>query len=189
MGLAVLVGPTLGQQPQDPAVRKAATQAAAAAPQPPAPVTVGCVDIGAIFKGYDKVKANSEEFRAAVMAKKNELMKFMAEAQQESETLAKLTPGSVDFKKHEDRITQLKAQHEASREQYEREFTSSEAEMIATLYKEIQAMVGRIAQFRGSSTSSGFRTTRSPAPNPTRRWRRSNGPWSTPTPAMTSPTT
>jgi len=149
LGLAVLVGPTLGQQPQDPAVRKATTQAAAAAPQPPTPVTVGCIDVGAIFKGYDKVKANTEEFRAAVMAKKNELMKLMAEAQQESETIAKLTPGSVDFKKHEDRITQLKAQSEASREQYEREFTLREAEMIATLYKEVQSMVGRIAKFRG----------------------------------------
>ena len=63
VGLAVLVGPSLGQQPQDPAVRKAATQAAAAAPQPPTPVTVGCVDIGAIFKGYDKVKANTRSSR------------------------------------------------------------------------------------------------------------------------------
>jgi Skp family chaperone for outer membrane proteins len=149
LGLAVLVGPTLGQQPQDPAVRKTATQATAAAPQPPAPVTVGCVDISAVFKGYDKVKANSEEFRAAVMAKKNELMKFMAEAQQASETIAKLTPGSVDYKKIEDRITQLKAQHEASREQYEREFTLREAEMLATLYKEVQSMVGRLAKYRG----------------------------------------
>jgi outer membrane protein len=149
LGVAVLAGQTFGQQPQDAAVRKATTQAAAAAPQPPTPVTVGCIDVGAIFKGYDKVKANTEEFRAAVMAKKNELMKLMADAQQESETLAKLTPGSVDYKKHEDRITQLKAQSEASREQYEREFTLREAEMIATLYKEVQSMVGRIAKYRG----------------------------------------
>ena len=83
------------------------------------------------------------------MAKKNELMKFMAEAQQEAETLAKLTPGSDDSKKHEDRITQLKAQLEAGREQAEREFTLREAEMIATLYNEIQTMVGRIAKYRG----------------------------------------
>jgi outer membrane protein len=147
MGVAALVGPSIAQQPQDPAIRKAATQATA--PKPPAPATVGSVDIAAIFKGYDKVKVNSEEFKAAVMSKKGELMKFMSEAQQESEMLAKMTPGSVDFKKHEDRITQLKAQHEASREQYEREFTMREAEMLATLYKEIQAMVGRIAQFKG----------------------------------------
>jgi Skp family chaperone for outer membrane proteins len=146
VGLAVLVGSSLGQQ-LDPAVRKATSQASA--PKPPAPPVIGSVDMAAIFKGYDKVKVNSEEFKAAVMAKKGELMKFMTEAQQESEMLAKMTPGSVDFKKHEDRITQLKAQHEASREQYEREFTLREAEMLATLYKEIQAMVARIAQYKG----------------------------------------
>jgi outer membrane protein len=150
LGLIVYGTPALSQQPQDPAVRKAATtQGTGAKPQPPVPVTVGCVDMSAVFKGYDKVKVNSEEFKAAVLAKKNELMKFMADAQQESETLAKLTPGSVDFKKHEDRISELKAKHEASREQYEREFTLREAEMLATLYKEIQSMVGRIAQFKG----------------------------------------
>jgi Skp family chaperone for outer membrane proteins len=147
LGMACLVGPTLGQQSPDPAVRKAATQATA--PRPPAPATFGSVDMAAVFKGYDKVKVNSEEFKAAVLGKKNELMKFMSEAQQEQETLAKLTPGSIDYKKHEDRITQLKAQHEASREQYEREFTLREAEMLATLYKEIQSMVARVAQARG----------------------------------------
>jgi Skp family chaperone for outer membrane proteins len=146
-GLAVLVGPTLGQQQQDPGLRKTATQATA--PKPPAPAIIGCVDMAAIFKGYDKVKVNSEEFKAAVMAKKGELVKFQSEAEQEASMLAKLTPGSLDFKKHEDRITQLKAQHEASREQYEREFTMREAEMLATLYKEIQSMVGRIAQYKG----------------------------------------
>jgi outer membrane protein len=149
LGVAFLVGPSLGQQPQDPAVRKAATQASAPKPQAPTPVTVGCVDISQVFKGYDRVKFNSEEFKAAVMGKKNELMKLMAEAQQESETLAKLTPGSVDFKKHEDRITQLKAQHEASREQYEREFQLREAEMLATIYKDVQSVVTRIAQYKG----------------------------------------
>jgi Skp family chaperone for outer membrane proteins len=151
LALAVLIGPALGQPPQDAAVRKATTQASATGskPQPPVPVTVGCVDMSAVFKGYDKVKVNSEEFKAAVLAKKNELMKFMAEAQQESETLAKLTPGSVDFKKHEDRISELKAKHEASREQYEREFTLREAEMLGTLYKEIQSMVSRVAQHKG----------------------------------------
>jgi outer membrane protein len=151
MALAVLTATAFGQQAQDAAVRKTNNQTAppGVKPQPPVPVTVGCVDMSAVFKNYDKVKVNSEEFKAAVLAKKNELMKFMAEAQQESETLAKLTPGSVDFKKHEDRISELKAKHEASREQYEREFTLREAEMLGTLYKEIQSMVSRVAQHKG----------------------------------------
>ncbi len=150
MGLISLVGPAQGQQAGDPAVRKTNSQAPAAnAPKPLTPAIIGCVDIGAVFKGYDKVKVNSEEFKAAVIAKKNDLMKLMSEAQQESELMAKMLPGSVEFKKHEDRITELKAKHEAAREQYEREFTLREAEMLANLYKEISAMVGRVAQYKG----------------------------------------
>jgi outer membrane protein len=103
----------------------------------------------AVFKGYDKVKVSGEEFKAAVMAKKKDLMSIMQEMQQESEILAKVKPGASDFKKHEDRITQLKAQNEAGREQAEREFALREAEMLATLYKEIQDMVARVAKWRG----------------------------------------
>ena len=147
VGLGLLAGPTFGQQP-DGAVRKSAAQATPAPVKPPDPATFGTIDMAAVFKGYDKVKTSSEEFKSAVMSKKNELMKLMSEAQQQSEMLAKMTPGSLDSKKYEDKISQLKAQHEALREQYERDFSLREAEMLATLYKEIQAMVSRVAQFR-----------------------------------------
>ncbi len=76
-------------------------------------------------------------------------MKFQAEMQQEAEKLGKMTPGSVDAKKIEDRMTQLKAQVEAGRESAEREFALREAEMLATIYKEVQSMVTRVAKHRG----------------------------------------
>ena len=112
------------------------------------PPVIGTVDIEAVFKGYDKVKAQQEEFKAAAMAKHNELMKFQTEAQEEAQKLSKLTPNSVDAKKCEDRITQLKAQLEAGREQAQRDFALRESEMLATLYKEVQEMVGLIAQYK-----------------------------------------
>lgn len=146
VGVLTLASATLGQQ-QDPAVRKSTTQESTQTP--PAPATFGSIDMTAVFKGYDKVKISGEEFKAAVMAKKKDLMAIMQEMQQESEVLAKLAPGSVDYKKHEDKITQLKAQNEAGREQAEREFALREAEMLATLYKEIQSMVARVAKSRG----------------------------------------
>ncbi len=151
VGVGLLVGPSLGQQ--DGSVQRSANQSAAAAAtsKPPAPVTIGTIDMGVVFKSYDKVKAIGEEFQAAALVKKNELMKILTEAQSESEVLAKLTPGSVDFKKHEDRITQLKAKHDAEREQAQRDFTLREAEMYATIYKEVQDMVARIAQYRSLS--------------------------------------
>jgi Skp family chaperone for outer membrane proteins len=145
-GLAIAVGPTLGQQ-QDAGVRK--TTASAAAPKAAVPAVIGTVDLDAVFKGYDKVKADSEEFKSAAQVKKGELMKLQAEAQQEQEMLAKMAPGSPDAKKHEERITALKAQHQAGMESAEREFALKEAQALATLYQEIQVMVMRIAQHRG----------------------------------------
>ena len=104
--------------------------------------------------------------------------------------LAKLTPGSVDSKKLEDRITELKAQLEAGREQAEREFALREAEMLATLYKEIQAMVGRVAKYKGMTyvvqVSNEPITGVEPELGDGRDGAR---PSSTPTPATTSPTT
>jgi Skp family chaperone for outer membrane proteins len=146
-GLAFLVGPSLGQ-PQDRTVRKAASPGSEARfPDPIAPV-MGTVDIDTVFKGYDKFKVASKEFNAAMLARKNELMKLMSEAQEEAQMLSKLTPGTEDFTKHENRVTELKARHEAGREQAQREFALRDAENVATIYKEVQAMVVRIAQGR-----------------------------------------
>jgi outer membrane protein len=102
----------------------------------------------AVFKNYEKVKVSSEEFKTAALARKADLQKIQSEAQQEGEILAKLTPGTEDFKKHENKVTELKARFEAGREQAERDFAGREAEAMATLYNEVQAMVRRVAQWR-----------------------------------------
>ena len=146
VGLGLLVGPSLGQQ-QDGGVRRTASPSTAASAAPISPV-IGTIDMDAVFKNYDKVKVSSEEFKAAALARKGDLQKIQADAQQEAEILAKLTPGTEDFKKHENRVTELKARFEAGRESAERDFASREAEAMATLYKEVQAMVARIAKWR-----------------------------------------
>jgi len=146
VGVGLLVGPTLGQQ--DGGVQKANTRAAAA-PKPAAPAVIGTVDLGNVFKNYDKFKVAQEEFKSAAMAKSNELMKLMNEAQTEADQLAKMTPGSHDYKKHEDKISDLKAKHEAGREQAQRDFTLREAEMMSTIYKEVSEMVAAVAAQRG----------------------------------------
>jgi Skp family chaperone for outer membrane proteins len=146
VGLGLLVGPSLGQQ-QDGGVRRTASPSTATPTAPISPV-IGTIDMDAVFKNYDKVKVSSEEFKAAALARKGDLQKIQADAQQEAEILAKLTPGTEDFKKHENRVTELKARFEAGRESAERDFASREAEAMATLYKEVQAMVARIAKWR-----------------------------------------
>lgn len=146
LGLALLVGPSLGQQP-DGGVRRT-NGTAPAAPAAPVPPVIGTIDMDRVFKEYEKVKVSSEEFKQAAQARKAELVKIQGEAQAEAEILAKLAPGTEDFKKHENKVTELKARFEAGREQAERDFASREAEAMATLYKEIQAMVARVAQWK-----------------------------------------
>jgi outer membrane protein len=146
-GLAFLVGPLRGQG-QDGAVRKAANPASRTEPPAPIAPVIGTIDVDAVFKGYDKWKVTNNEFQAAVLARQNELMKLKSEAQEEAQMLSKLTPGTEDFKKHENRVTELKARFEAGREQAQREFALREAENVATIYKEVQAMVARVAQWR-----------------------------------------
>ncbi len=67
-GLALLVGPSLGQQ-QDGSVRKAAGQSPTKPPDPIAP-WIGTVNIEYVFKNYDKVKVANTEFNAAMLRAK-----------------------------------------------------------------------------------------------------------------------
>ncbi|MGP0064570.1 MAG: OmpH family outer membrane protein [Isosphaeraceae bacterium] len=155
-GITYLVAPTNGQaQPQqkaDGGVRPAAANpnpAPAATPQPPVAPIFGTLDLDFVLKNYEKVKASSRELSAAVNVRRGELMKLESEARQEMEMMQKLQPGTADYKKREDHITELKARMEAGREQAQREFTLREAEMMSTIYKEIQGMTGSVARWRG----------------------------------------
>ncbi len=155
VGLGCLASPAAAQG-VDGTVRKAAGQAptqtsAASAPKPKAalPAVIGTVDLKAVFDNYEKVKAQKEEFKAAAMAKSKDLMALQSEGQEEAQKLSKMTPNSVDAKKIEDHISEIKAKLEAGREQAQRDFALRESEMLATLYKEVQEMVQRIAEYKG----------------------------------------
>lgn len=148
-GLVLVVGPSVGQgQAQDGAVHKAANPAAGTSPPAPTAPMIGTVDVEQVFKSYEKVKVSQKEYSAALLARKNDLMKIMQQAQEEAQTVSKMAPGTADYKKHENNVTALKAKYEAEREQAQREFELRSAESMATLYKEIQAMVARVARWR-----------------------------------------
>jgi Skp family chaperone for outer membrane proteins len=153
VGVAGLVGRSFGQQGDarvktaaaNPATTTDATGARAAAK----PVLIGSIDMEKVLKDYDKVKVAHENIRAEALARHNSLMAIATEAKREQDTYQRMTPGSPDAKKSEDRITQLKAQFEAGRENAEREFTQKDAEMMATIYNEIAAMTRGVARSYG----------------------------------------
>lgn len=116
---------------------------------PATPTIVGTIDLDQVFKSYDKVKVAMKELRSAMQVRKGELMKLDDQGRQEIEMMQKFQPGSTDYRKHEDRATELKAKIEALKEQAEREITLRNAETMATLYREVQLYAGWVARKRG----------------------------------------
>ena len=127
---------------------------------------VGSIDMDAVFQNYEKVNVFRVENQAATQARRKELQKLTVEAQQEEEILAKLSPGTADFRKHENRVTELKAQCEVKRAQAERESGVREAQTAAALYREIQDMAASVAKWRGLDyvikVSPGIRSSSEP---------------------------
>ena len=90
-----------------------------------------------------------KDLQTQVQIRKGELMKYDEEARGEAELMRKFQPGTPDYRKHEDRITELKAKMEAGREQFQREMELRNAETMAILYKEVGAYAGWVAKQRG----------------------------------------
>lgn len=145
IGLAALVGPSLAQGP-DGQVRKANGQGTA--PRI-GPAVIGTVDMERVFKEYEKVKFTEEQLKGEMLAKREQLMKLEADLKAAAKKLDSLTAGTAEYKKEQAHLTQLQAQLEAERQSAQRDFSQREAEAMATIYKEVQMMVGAIAKSYG----------------------------------------
>ncbi len=151
VGVVGLVGQSVGQD----GVRRAAntpdatSTAKPAAPKATSPAVIGTIDMDSVLKNYDKFKVSMEATQAEAMTRHNELMKIATEGQGEAEKLQKLAPGSLDEKKIQDKITSLKAQLQAGKEQAQAEFSRKDAELLATMYNEIAQMTGLVAKSQG----------------------------------------
>ncbi len=89
-----------------------------------------------------------KDLNSQIQIRKGELMKYDDEGRQEMELMRKFQPGSADYRKHEDKLTELKAKIEAGREQAQRELELRQAETMAILYQEVQAYAGWVAKQR-----------------------------------------
>jgi Skp family chaperone for outer membrane proteins len=151
VGVAGLVSRSFGQQQADPKFKTASaadtTATATAGTRPaPKPISIGSIDIDRVLKEYAKYKVEGENLRAEALARHNSLMNIATEAKQQQEMHAKMVAGSQDAQRIEAKMTQLKAQFEAGRENAEREFTQKEAETMATIFNEISAMTKGVAK-------------------------------------------
>ncbi|MDB5349894.1 MAG: hypothetical protein JWN86_1141 [Planctomycetota bacterium] len=148
LGVAALVSVSHGQG--DGAVQKTAGKAAAPATKF-VPAVVGSIDLEAVFRGYEKSKFHIEQLKAEGMAREGELKGFIAQAKGIAKEMEALQPGSKDFKDRDGKLTQLKANLQAVKESAEREGQAKYAEIMATFYKEVQAMTKIAAERKGIS--------------------------------------
>ena len=157
-GESSTTAPQAGRRIEDQAADKTNPRTSASA--------VGSIDMDAVYKNYEKVKVYKDELQALKQMRQKELQKIQQEAQQEEEILAKLVPGTLDFKKHENRVTELKAHYQAGSEKAERESTVREAQTMAAIYREIQDMTASVAKWRGLDyvikVSPGIRSSSEP---------------------------
>jgi RNA polymerase sigma factor (sigma-70 family) len=142
-------GPEQSAGKSTPAHHRAVRGASAHRPEPPRPAAdIGSINLDAVFSQYEKVKVSNKELAVVQLSRKNELARIASEAEQEAELMGNFAPGGENYKRHENKVTQLKAQHEAGRELAERDFALKQASSNAMLYKEVEAMVARVAAFR-----------------------------------------
>jgi Skp family chaperone for outer membrane proteins len=120
-----------------------------AADSPPPPAIIGTIDMKLVFDGYEKIKFALEQLKAEGLAKQGQLNTItgeMASIKKQAETFA---PGSADYKRLEDKMSELKVRYQTEGEKAEREIDQRYAEILNTFHKEVQSMVGLVAQRKG----------------------------------------
>ena len=154
-GVVGLAASALAQQPQDGAVHKVNNQGqpapAGANPEPikPAalvPAPFGTVDPQQVMKNYDKMKVKAEKFQADAMAEQEKLMKLQAEGKNAVERLQRFKPGTDDYKKITEELSDIKAKLDSKKEQLQAEFKMREVETMVECYTEIQQMAEAVAK-------------------------------------------
>lgn len=145
-----LLLPMNGRGADDPQQRKAAASQGQAAARPaPTPAIIGSIDLDRVFKEYEKVKDQSEKFKAEAMKRQGELTRLVESGKNAAQQLEKMPRNSPDYTRLDNEVTKIKAELEAKRGQFEREFAKRESDTLAALYNEVTAMVAATAKQRG----------------------------------------
>jgi len=136
-GMLAFAGRALGQAPKK-----------EAAPTAPATV-IGQVDMEAVLTGYEKAKFYRDEFKAAFAGRGDALRKIKDQGDLLVKQMQNLKEDSEDFKRLEDQVAILQAQLNTGQQRLKQDMSVRESDKMATLYREIQSMAGRLASARG----------------------------------------
>ena len=145
--MALIAQPTLAQQ-ADPGVQRTdAAQAQRAAAM--APAVIAAIDMERVINAYDRYKESSEKFKAEVLQKQKELALMLEDAKKYAEQRNTMKPGTPDYQKYSDLLTETQAQYEAERKKIAESFTIRESNAVADIYNDIRWVVKWLAEKKG----------------------------------------
>ena len=110
---------------------------------------IALVDIAHIFKNYKKFTRLSDQMKADVKNRDQELRKLQESLQGLLKQRSQLTPGSTTYKQMEQKIAQNKAQLELMADTARREFQRREANLYYQTYREVEQVIQKYARSRG----------------------------------------
>ncbi len=112
---------------------------------------VAVIDIGFILERYSRVKMEQDSFKRDMERVDAALKKENDDITKASEKLKGYKPGSPEFKKLEEELTQRSSDLKVKIQLQQKEFTEREARVLLKAYQEIQAAVKVFAERNGIS--------------------------------------
>lgn len=109
---------------------------------------VAVVDVNKVFKEYAKFKTLSEELKASIQSKEDELRTIEQNVRAKAQQAQQLR-NQADRDRVEKEIADLKFDFEKKRRDYQNEFLKREATIYSSIYKEMSDVVAAIAKHNG----------------------------------------
>lgn len=124
---------------------KRAAPAATAAPAAEPPHKIALIDMGRVFKEYNKIDALKEDWKSEFSVSEDQAKKMSSQIQKLVEEMKLFKTGSAEFIKLEKQQTQLTAEFQSFQKNAQRDLIRKEAELLKTVYLEAMEVVGKFA--------------------------------------------
>lgn len=126
---------------------------------------IACLDVSEVFKNYQKFKSQREVLKSEVESGDDELQQTQQEVQALVDQLKVLT-NQNDRDNIEKEINEKKFQFEKRRRNLQQAFIQKEADIYATIYKEVVDLVTRTCEHNGIHIVFRIREDMTDAGNP-----------------------
>lgn len=119
--------------------------------QPAAEVThkIGLIDMGYVFREYDKNKILNEELMLELQEAEGKMKQMVATLQAAQQQLKQLKEGTPEFAEREKKYAEMTTKFNTDQTMMKRDLQKKNAKITHTIYQEVQDAVARLARHNG----------------------------------------